>query len=484
MTQPLSSVRPLPNVLVVDDNEDLLENVCEILETLEELDVRPATAATRQEALRQCREAGAALDVALVDLRLPDSDGLGLSSEIQELCPYAAVVLITGDASLESAIAALELGAFGYLTKPFRAPELLRTTRSALAKARAERQRDALRRSLEGSERRHREVVDAMPAFVLALDADGLIALWNQELERVTGYGRAEMLGVSGAGWVQEGQEAKLPLKGGGHRLARWRSARVQGPDGAPVTYALGLDVSDEVDMLRRTLRAERLAAVGTLAAGLAHEVRNPLNSALLQLQVLKRRVEKGQREPTALLPVIEIVGGEIQRLDRLVSDFLAFARPRPLELRALDPREFMRSMADLIRPEATERGIVVRTELTDSPELLDADQEGLRQVTLNLVRNALEAMGEAGTLLLGVQGPDGEGQITLVVQDTGPGFPEEAPIFDAFYTSKEGGTGLGLAIVHRLVSEHGGTIRVESAPGRTRFELRFPSRPTARPAR
>jgi signal transduction histidine kinase len=474
----------VPNVLVVDDNEDLLENVCEILETLDDLDLRPATATTREEALRQCREAGAGLDVALVDLRLPDSDGLRLSSEIQEVCPYAAVVLITGDASLESAIAALELGAFGYLTKPFRAPELLRTARSALAKARAERQRDALRRSLEASERRHREVVDAVPAFVLALDAEGRIALWNQELERVTGYGRAEMLGADGAGWVQEAPEAKLPLKGGGHRLARWQSTRVHGPDGTPVTYALGLDVTEEVDMLRRTLRAERLAAVGTLAAGLAHEVRNPLNSALLQLQVLKRRVEKGQRDPSALFPVIEIVGGEIQRLDRLVSDFLAFARPRPLELRPLDPRAFVRSMADLIRPEAAERGIQVVTELADGAELLDADQEGLRQVILNLVRNALEAMGSSGTLLLGTEGPDGEGHLTLIVQDSGPGFPEEAPIFDAFYTSKEGGTGLGLAIVHRLVSEHGGTIRVASAPGRTRFELRFPSRPTARPVR
>lgn len=466
-----------PNVLVVDDNEDLLENVCEILGTLDDLDVTVATASTQEAAVEVCRRAGKGLDLALVDLRLPDSDGLRLSSELQQLCPYAAVVLITGDASLESAIAALELGAFGYLTKPFHAPELLRTARSAVSKARAERQRDVLQQSLEASERRHREVVDTVPAFVLALDAEGRVALWNQELERVTGYRRDEMLGTPGAHWVQEGSEAKLPLKGGGHRLARWQSTRVRGPGGQPVTYALGLDVTEEVDMLRRTLRAERLAAVGTLAAGLAHEVRNPLNSAMLQLQVLRRRIEKGQREPESLLPVIEVVGGEIRRLDRLVSDFLSFARPRPLELRPLDPTEFMLSMAELIRPEATERNIDVVTELAPHTAWIDADAEGLRQVLLNLVRNALEAMGDSGTLLLKVEQPDGE-EVALTVQDTGPGFPEDAPIFDAFYTSKEGGTGLGLAIVHRLVTKHGGSIGVESSPGNTRFTLRFPARP------
>jgi len=424
-----------PNVLVVDDNADLLDNVCEILETVEDLEIRPALALNRHEAIEVCRSASTALDLALVDLRLPDSDGLRLSSEIQELCPFAAVVLITGDASLESAIAALEQRAFAYVTKPFRAPELLRTARSAIAKARAERESELLKQSLEASERRHREVVDAVPAFVLALDAEGRIALWNQELERVTGYERSEMLGRPGREWVGEGGEARLPLKDGGHRLARWQSTQLVGPEGTPVTYALGLDVTEERDMLRRTLQTERLAAVGTLAAGLAHEVRNPLNSALLQLQVLRRRVEKGQREPASLLPVVEVVGGEIRRLDRNVGP-------------------------------------------------LDGDPEGLRQVILNLVRNAIEAMGTSGTLLLATEPADAEGNLALVVQDDGPGFQESAPVFDAFYTSKEGGTGLGLAIVHRLVTEHGGSVAVETRPGRTRFTLRLPQRAADRPPR
>jgi nitrogen fixation/metabolism regulation signal transduction histidine kinase len=216
--------------------------------------------------------------------------------------------------------------------KPFRPTDLVLTAQQALAQVNLAREGDVLRHELEQSERRHREVVEAVPAFVVALDAEGRIQLWNRRLEEVTGYSRDEMLGRPGIELVGEGAR-KLPLKGGGHRLVRWQRAALTSADGKPVTYAMGVDVTDERDMLRRTLRAERLAAVGTLAAGLAHEVRNPLNSATLQLQVLRRRIDRGSTDPAQLLPIVEIVHDEIRRLDRLVSDFLSFAQPRPLRL-------------------------------------------------------------------------------------------------------------------------------------------------------
>src|SRR5690606_39948493 len=141
-------------------------------------------------------------------------------------------------------------------------------------------------------------------------------------------------------------------------------------------------------------------------------------------------------------------------------------------------------AMADLVRREAEERGIAVELRLDRNVGPLDGDPEGLRQVILNLVRNAIEAMGTSGTLLLATEPADAEGNLALVVQDDGPGFQESAPVFDAFYTSKEGGTGLGLAIVHRLVTEHGGSVAVETRPGRTRFTLRLPQRAADRPPR
>ncbi len=315
------------------------------------------------------------------------------------------------------------------------------------------------------------EVAEAVPAFVLALDEAGRIQLWNRALEEATGFTPAEMLGQPGRHLLAEAGDRKLPKKTGAPRMARWRSQ--SGRNG--LTYAMGVDVTNELEMQRRTLRAERLAAVGTLAAGLAHEVRNPLNSATLQLQVLKRRIERSGRDDGSFLPVCEVVLDEIRRLDHLVNDFLAFARPRPLELRPVDLNDLVLSVATLIRPEAESADIELNCQLATDAGLVSAEAERLKQVLINLLRNAIEAMGNQGSLHVATHSPDAEGFVQVEVVDTGPGFPEEAPIFDAFYTTKAAGTGLGLAIVHRIVSDHGGSISVSSEAGNTRFTIRLP---------
>jgi signal transduction histidine kinase len=229
--------------------------------------------------------------------------------------------------------------------------------------------------------------------------------------------------------------------------------------------------------MQRRALRAERLAAVGTLAAGLAHEVRNPQNSASLQLQLLKRRLARGETKPEAIQGIVSVVHGEILRLDRLVSEFLAFARPAVLQIAAVDLEELVHKVVDLIQPECAAAGVTVDLRVAQDARKIQADEERLRQALLNLARNAVEAMAGGGTLALRVESADGD-RVLVEVEDTGPGFPENAPVFDAFYTTKESGTGLGLAIVHSLVTEHGGTVRVDSARGRTCFTLDLPRRP------
>ena len=323
--------------------------------------------------------------------------------------------------------------------------------------------------TLEESESRHRELVEAVPALVMALGAEGEIQVWNRRLEEVTGLSREEMLGRSGRDFVGEGGERRLALKSGGHRWIRWQLAHV-----APSTLAVGIDVTSERAAQRRTLMDERLAAVGTLAAGLAHEVRNPLNSATLQLQVLRRRVERGQNTPELLVPVVEIVHDEIRRLDRLVSDFLAFARPNPLVLESVDLSELVASVIAQLRPEAEAARVTIDLRL-EQDSCIDGDPPRLRQIMLNLMRNGIEAMQASGGVLDLAVRSDAEGGVEAIVADTGPGLDENAPIFDAFYTTKEAGTGLGLAIVHRIVREHGGTIHFDSRPGRTQFTIRFP---------
>ncbi|MBK8995812.1 MAG: response regulator [Myxococcales bacterium] len=463
-------------VLIVDDNADLAENVAEILTGDDDAKVTCRIARSGAEAEGLAGELGDALELLLVDRRLPDADGLELVSKLRRHCPNAEAIIITGDAKVESVAAAVGQGVSAYLLKPFEPEELLAKVRSALTRYALVRERETLRSRLEDSEQRYREVVEAVPAFVTALGPGGEIQLWNRRLEEVTGFYREEMLGRPGREMVGSGGERRLALKSGGHRLIRWQLAQVPAPRGDTMTFAVGIDVTAERAMQRRTAVAERLAAVGTLAAGLAHEVRNPLNSATLQLQVLRRRLERGQNTPEKLLPVVEIVHDEIRRLDRLVSDFLAFARPNPLTLSPMELAELAQSVLAQLRPEVQAAGVRVESRLDGDRGLIEGDRERLRQVLINLMRNAVEAMSATGGVLtVGVRG-DSEGFVEALVEDTGPGIAEDAPIFDAFYTTKEAGTGLGLAIVHRIVHEHGGTIQFESRSGRTCFTLRFPA--------
>jgi signal transduction histidine kinase len=283
------------------------------------------------------------------------------------------------------------------------------------------------------------------------------------------------MLGRDGRRFVTDGaQPADLPLKVGGKRKVRWRQAAVKGRDQRATTYAVGIDVTDEDEILRRLLRSERLAAVGTLAAGLAHEVRNPLNSASLQLTLLERRLDRGD-EPTSVLPIAQIIKSEIDRLDRLVREFLAFAQPRPLEPRPVDVAELFTGVTGLIAPEAESVHVSIAVEVASGTPPVLGEVERLRQVLLNLTRNAIEAMTDKGGQLRLTARRAGA-EVEVGVEDDGPGFGEDLPVFDAFFTTKSQGTGLGLAIVHRIVSDHGGTIRVESRPGRTCFTLALPA--------
>lgn len=453
-------------VLIVDDDEALAENVAEIISIL---NVRTTIARDRKAALASGRD----FDVALIDVRLPDGDGLSLLGPLRESSPFAQLVLVTGNATLEGAIAAVRGDAFAYVLKPVSPPDLLDTVRRALEQAGLYRERERLRVDLERSEARHRELVESMPAFVLALDEKGHIVTWNRQLERVTGHPRAKMLGTDGRALVGSDERPRdLPLSGGGVRRVRWNRADVCAAGGERMVYAVGIDVTDEQEMLKRVLRAERLAAVGTMAAGLAHEVRNPLNSASLQLTVLERRLARGDGA-RATASTIAIIKGEIERLDRLVRDFLAFAKPSPLVPRPVSAGILIEAVAELIGPEAAAAHVAVSTSV--APSLPDAagDPERLRQVLLNLTRNAIEAMQGGGRLIL--RAKPGQDAVDLEVEDDGPGFADDLPVFDAFFTTKDQGTGLGLSLVHRIVADHGGTIRVQSRPGRTCFTVTLP---------
>ena len=459
-------------VLIVDDDDALSDNLSEIVAML---GVRTTIARDRRTALALAAEND--FDVALIDVRLPDGHGLSLLEPLRGRSPFVQSVMITGDATVEGAIAAVHVAAFAYVLKPVSPPELLETVRRALEQAAILRERQRLRDELERSEVRHREVVESIPGFVVALDEVGCITTWNRQLERTTGFLRADMLGVDGRELVGDDDRPRtLPVKAGHSRKVRWNRAEIDGADGGRTVYAVGIDVTDEQEMLRRMMRSERLAAVGIMAAGLAHEVRNPLNSASLQLTLLERRLARGEGAAD-VLPIAHVIKSEIDRLDRLVRDFLAFSQPRPLEPKSVDVSALLSGVAELISPVAEEAHVALATDVAPSVPAIAGDSERLRQVLRNLTRNALEALQDSGGHLK-LRARAHDGAVEIEVEDDGPGFSEDLPVFDAFFTTKEQGTGLGLPLVHRIVTDHGGSVRVASRPGRTCFTLRLPAAP------
>jgi two-component system, NtrC family, sensor histidine kinase HydH len=364
MTQP----QRRPRILVVDDNRSLVENLTEILEDAGYAVHGYGTCAA---ALQGAREG---FDVALVDLRLPDGDGTALAPQLKEASPDGEVVLLTGFATLESAVAAVRAGACAYLVKPCATQELLVTVEQAMRQVR-----------LHGEKR----------------------------------------------------------------------------------------------ELSRRAQVAEKLAAVGTMTAGLSHEIRNPLNAAALQLTVLERRIQKLEREAQPpLLEPLHLVRDEIRRLDHILEDFLQFARPREFVPRPVEVGVVLTKVLDLLEGEAERRGIALEREFEPVPAVA-GDEERLRQVVMNLALNALDATPRQGTVRVSCRVEEDEArEVAIYVDDTGKGIPAEVRdrIFEPFFTTKAQGSGLGLSIVHAIVTQHGGSISVEDAPASgARFALRLP---------
>ncbi len=354
-------------VLVVDDNAALADNLQDILED--------AGFAVR--AAGSCAEAHAAarsgFDVALVDLSLPDGNGTELAQELKEGSPDSEVVLLTGHATMESALDAVRAGACAYLQKPVNPPELVMTIEMAM------------------------------------------------------------------------------------------RHVRLH---------------SEKRELARRAAMAEKLAAVGTMTAGLSHEIRNPLNAAALQLVVLERRVGKlpaGEQGP--LLQPLHLVRDEIRRLDHILEDFLQFARPREFYPKPVEVAPVLDRVLTLLGGPADKRHVRVMRDFEEVPPVA-GDVERLQQVVVNLGLNALDAVREGGWVRVSCRPSDDPEIVEILIDDSGPGVPPEIRerIFEPFFTTKAEGSGLGLPIVHAIVTQHGGTITVEDAPeGGARFALRVP---------
>ncbi|MBN9120025.1 MAG: histidine kinase [Planctomycetes bacterium] len=246
---------------------------------------------------------------------------------------------------------------------------------------------------------------------------------------------------------------------------------------------AEGLDrLADRVEQVVRQLqqrerevrRAERMAAVGQLAAGVAHEIRNPLTSVQLLVQTARKDPSAGGLTETDLA----LIDDELVRIEQSLRTFLDFARPPKLERAPCDLTAVVDGALKLVRGRAQQQGVAVRLLAPAGPVVLSADPAQLRQVFVNLLLNALDVMPTGGTL--DVELRPGGGGVEVEVRDTGPGISADVlpRLFEPFATGKETGVGLGLVVSRRIVEDHGGTVGGFNRPGGATFLVRLPTAP------
>jgi two-component system, NtrC family, sensor histidine kinase PilS len=326
-------------------------------------------------------------------------------------------------------------------------------------------------------------IVKSISSGIVAVDEQGRITYLNRAGLEITGLTEERALGgrlhdlipalgeaLTRSGWSgRQRNEATVRGADGRERVLGWAAARLA--EGAQGNVIVFQDLTEFRRMEEAMQRADRLAVVGALAAGLAHEVRNPLAAMCGSIELLSSSPKLGEKEKR----LMQVVRGEGERLEALLKDFLAFARPASPQLVAVEAGPLVEETADVFRREAALKGLSVTVDV-DRGVWLSVDVNQIKSVLWNLLGNARDATDPGGRISIRLRRQTG--QALLEVEDTGLGIAGEdvARIFDPFFTTKAGGTGLGLAIVHRVVEAHGGRIAVRSEPGRgSTFSVALP---------
>jgi len=465
------------HVLVVDDDLDTQANLRDILE----LDAHQVeTAGSIAEALH--RQNWADIETILLDRRLPDGTADGFLPRLKQLAPDAAVIIVTGFADLEGTIAALRQGATDYILKPIN-PDALR---ASLARV-AERRR--LARAKERSEGAFRSLVEAAPCLIVIVRPDYCIQYFSSFAEQLTGFSAEAVKGkdflvlllpdekVQQAvrqeikcvleGGASRGLEIPVSCKDGARRWVIWNAQRLADYEGRPALLTVGQDITGVKEAQERALQSERLAGIGQMVTGLAHESGNALARSQACLEMLALEVED---RPEAL----ELIG-KVQKaqdhLRHLYEEVRGYAAPVKLDRERCDVGAVWRRAWDSLTIQRQGRETMLQEVDGTANRHCEVDLFRLEQVFRNILENALAACKgpvrievRCGDALL-----DGQPALRVSVQDNGSGLNAEQrqKIFEPFYTTKTKGTGLGMAIVKRIVETHGGRIAVgASGPG------------------
>ncbi|MDB6114769.1 MAG: kinA 1 [Lacunisphaera sp.] len=340
-------------------------------------------------------------------------------------------------------------------------------------------------------------VFNILQEGVLVITADGEIDYANDAAARMIGFkdepGAAATLWrlVPGLRASLEGDAApdrsaglvtrEFELTYPSPRVVRLYMVPFHEGEGGGARFAIILaDITSEKKSTEELIENEKISSILLLAAGVAHELGNPLNSLTIHLQLIGRKLKKlkDSKETAALADSIAICQDEVTRLDGIIRNFLEAIRPRPPDLAEVNVVEVIEDVLRFQAKELADRGIQVGGELPASTPVIMADRNQLKQVFFNLVKNAMESMEPGGRLDLRVRADDDS--VYILIADTGGGIKQEdlARLFSPYHTTKAGGHGLGLMIVQRIMRDHGGHVGLESKEGRgTVVTLQLPQK-------
>ena len=486
-------------MLVVDDDVAILE-VLEMRLSSMGFDVTATPEADRAvTAVQHTR-----FDLGLVDLRMEPTDGICLMEQLHQHQPRLPVLIMTAHGTIETAVEAVQRGAFDYLTKPFVRDELRAKIGRALAARRWARDRERL--LFVG------ETLASSGVMGRVLDAVAQAAVETIDAERCVVFqltdGRLVPMASTGTpptSWSALEGAASLAMSKGGPTTGTGPEGQVlvavplvveRGPAGALVIEAPARvePTDDDLDLLalfsaqaavamRNThelsrLRSGALAALGRMATQVAHELKNPLAGLRLYARHLEQRLDANGDGDSAELA--RKISSTVDHLAAVVSEITAFGRPPELHRAPMALASLLEECLTFARARCPTDDVEIERAYDPSCPEIVADARELRKAFLLLLLNGLEALPPRGRLAVTTTYAAESGTVTVVIEDTGSGMSEEtlSRAFDLFFTTTPEGTGLGMALVRSVIDLHGGALDVQSAPGRgTRVRIRLPVR-------
>ncbi|MET0621800.1 MAG: response regulator [Pyrinomonadaceae bacterium] len=507
-------------VLLVDDEPSIRLTLSEFLRRA---GFEPLAAADASQGMTLFEEAGG-VDVAVVDINLPGRSGIELLRELRERDPRVPVIVITGEPNVSHLPEIVRAGAYDFLAKPVLKDVITRAVARAAEKKRLDdekrRLEEEVMRHAEGLERRVAErtadlaaahsflnlVLDSSTEYaIVAVDLEHRITLFNRGAELLFGYTPAEATGHRPRELFLDAerygvnvlQECLTEADTVGHYETEMFLHGREGaefPACVAVTPIVGgsrlghlcviRDLTAERraeeslrQMQARLAHQEKIAALGRVAAQVAHEVRNPLTG--LQLYAMHMKTKLADRMSAAELELADQIIETINHLARTVEQIVNFARPVSIERREIDLNHVVTDLLRLLEPQVAGARVELSVELSPDRMRARLDESALRSALTNLILNGVQSMTGGGRL--SIKTVRDEGGLRVEIADTGVGMTsgQIEKVFEAFYTTKAKGLGLGMPYARKIIEEHGGEIGVESSPGEgTLVTVRLPSEP------